>query len=296
MGFYDFTAADVKKVELLQFADSWVKYKMVFTSGRVFFATFSLKCMFFFEWYFRDKIYRDAEDGDTVDYLDDDPIKGGVPTFTDVAPEEPVREKKVLTPEERAARKKKIKKITLITVFSTVFTAIIVLVILYFTAVLGFAFTENGIYKFYRDNDIKVTGCSQKSGDLVIPEKILGKPVVSVAYLGGSKISSVKTPDSVKYIGYDAFRGCSGLTSVTIPDSVTSIGSSAFEGCSGLTSVTIPDSVKIIGSYAFEDCSGLTLITFQGTRSQWYNISKYYDWNANTGDYTVHCTDGDIAK
>lgn len=62
MGFYDFTAADVRKVELLQFADSWVKYKIVFTSGRVFFATLSLKCMFFFEWYFKDKIYRDADD------------------------------------------------------------------------------------------------------------------------------------------------------------------------------------------------------------------------------------------
>ena len=89
---------------------------------------------------------------------------------------------------------------------------------------------------------------------------------------------------------------CSGLTSVTIPNSVTEIDGSAFGGCIGLTNITIPDSVTVISSYMFYGCSGLTHINFQGTMEQWWAINKHYGWDDGTGDYTVHCTDGDILK
>lgn len=86
-----------------------------------------------------------------------------------------------------------------------------------------------------------------------------------------------------------------------IPDGVTSIGSYAFSGCSNLTSVTIPNSVTYIGDWTFDECSGLTSITFNGTKAQWNSIQKgldwnYNNWNSGTGDYTVYCTDGEIAK
>ena len=97
-------------------------------------------------------------------------------------------------------------------------------------------------------------------------------------------------------IGMWAFSYCSGLTSVTIPDNVTSIGSYAFNGCSGLTSVTIPDSVTSIGYHAFRGCSDLTSITYKGTKAQWNAISKGEYWNYKTGNYTIHCTAGDIPK
>ncbi len=112
----------------------------------------------------------------------------------------------------------------------------------------------------------------------------------------GCRITSITIPNNVTSIGNYAFDGCSGLTSITIPDSVTSIGDSVFLGCSKLTSVTIPDSVTSIDQSAFRACSGLTSITFQGTKEQWNAITKKYTWNENTGNYTVHCTDGDIAK
>ena len=77
---------------------------------------------------------------------------------------------------------------------------------------------------------------------------------------------------------------------------VTAIWDAAFRGCSSLTSITIPDSVKSIGKYAFSGCSSLTSIVFNGTKEQWNAIEKDAVWNRFTGDYTIHCSDGDIAK
>ena len=107
-------------------------------------------------------------------------------------------------------------------------------------------------------------------------------------------LTSITIPDSVASIGYGAF--CyTGLTSINIPNSVTSIGSYAFFHCFGLTSITIPDSVTSIGEAAFSGCSGITSITFTGTMAQWNAIGKGSYWNSNTGNYTIHCTDGDIS-
>ncbi len=70
----------------------------------------------------------------------------------------------------------------------------------------------------------------------------------------------------------------------------------AFSGCSGLTSITIPDSVKSISDSAFSDCSGLTSINYNGTKAQWSAITKRTEWNSDTGNYTIYCTDGTISK
>ena len=109
-------------------------------------------------------------------------------------------------------------------------------------------------------------------------------------------LTSITIPDSVIDIGWRAFYGCTGLTSITIPDSVISIGDWAFSYCSGLTSVTIGNGVTSIGENAFCDCSSLTTINFQGKKAQWQAIKKDSWWDDDTGDYTVHCTDGTISK
>ncbi len=87
-----------------------------------------------------------------------------------------------------------------------------------------------------------------------------------------------------------------GFTYKNMEYRVTSIGISAFEGCSSLTCVTIPDDVTSIGKYAFWNCSSLTDINFVGIKEKWEAISKGASWNNGTGNYTVHCIDGDIAK
>ena len=135
-------------------------------------------------------------------------------------------------------------------------------------------------------------GCSGLKS-VTIPDGVTS--IGEYAFRGCSGLISVTIPDGVTSIGWSTFSGCSGLTSVTIPDSVTSIGGWAFSECS-LTSVTIPDSVTEIGYRAFYGCSDLTTINFQGTKAQWQAIEKGNDWDVDTGEYTVICTDGTISK
>ena len=164
--------------------------------------------------------------------------------------------------------------------------------------------------------DSAFDGCSSLKS-ITIPES-----VTSIGYKAFSfctSLTSITIPESVTSIRYDAFYRCSSLTSITIPDGVTRIGFHAFEGCTSLTSITIPDSVTEIGEKAFrdctsltritlgngitsigekifKDCSSLTSITYNGTKDEWKAIEKGPSWDNNTGDYTIHCTDGDISK
>ena len=74
-----------------------------------------------------------------------------------------------------------------------------------------------------------------------------------------NKLNSITIPDSVVFIGLDAFASC-GLTSIKIPGGVTGIYDYAFHGCSNLESITIPDSVTNIGQGAFAFCTNLKSI------------------------------------
>ena len=142
-------------------------------------------------------------------------------------------------------------------------------------------------------------GCDNLTYNIYDNAKYLGNatnPYVVLIKAASKDITSCTIHPDTKLIYSYAFSDCSKLTSITIPNSVTSINYEVFEGCTGLTSVTIPNSVTSIGWGAFYNCSDLTNITYQGTKAQWNAISKDSYWNYNTGTYTIHCTDGDIAK
>ena len=157
--------------------------------------------------------------------------------------------------------------------------------------------TDGLEYEEYSDYALVIGLGNVKDTEIYIADYYRDKSVTAInenAFRDCSSLISITIPDSVTSIGDKAFYGCSSLTSVTIPDGVTSIGYRAFYNCSSLTSITIPDSVTSIGISVFYKCASLTNITFEGTKAQWKAIEKGYSWNNNTGNYTVHCTDGDI--
>ncbi len=136
-------------------------------------------------------------------------------------------------------------------------------------------------------------GCSSLTS-IVIPDSVT--TIGGGAFEDCTSLTNITIPNSVTMITYRAFYYCNRLTSIVIPDSVTEIGDDAFFYCSSLTNITIPDGVTTIGGNAFYRCGRLTDIYFKGTKEQWKAIKKGTDWNSNTPNFTVHCSDGNLAK
>lgn len=102
-------------------------------------------------------------------------------------------------------------------------------------------------------------------------------------YSKGSYITTVTIEDGVKHIGDYSFFNMNTINSLYIGNTVKSIGYSAFKGCS-LDSVTIPGSVETINDSAFANC-GLTSVTFfEGVESI---DNRAFDNNANLTQVVV---------
>jgi hypothetical protein len=78
---------------------------------------------------------------------------------------------------------------------------------------------------------------------------------------GKSSLISVRSPNSVTVIDWQAFAGCINLSSITIPSLLKTLSYYAFEGCKSLTSIAIPSTVTIIKAHAFQNCTGLTSVS-----------------------------------
>ena len=112
-----------------------------------------------------------------------------------------------------------------------------------------------------------------------------------------TKLKKANIPTTVTYLGPAIFQGCSSLVSpITIPKGITSIGNEFFDGCTKIKTVYLPKDITTIEMKAFQSCSSLTSINFDGTKAQWNAITKAGNWDNNTGNYTIYCTDGNITK
>ena len=115
------------------------------------------------------------------------------------------------------------------------------------------------------------------------------------AFAGDTSLNKITICNTVNSLGNFLFLGCENLATVTIPRNVTSIGYSAFQGCTSLTNITIPNRVTSIGDEAFYGCTSLTNINYNGTKSEWNNVSSASPgWSNGSSITTITCTNGQI--
>ena len=119
-----------------------------------------------------------------------------------------------------------------------------------------------GNFLYYKvDGGYEIVGINENVTELVIPSSYKGLPVVGIgdaAFYDESRfkdVTSVKLPNSLKYIGNNAFRGLWSLKSIVIPSSVVSIGDNAFLDCVLLNSIEFSNdnSIQSIGRTAFNN-------------------------------------------
>lgn len=115
------------------------------------------------------------------------------------------------------------------------------------------------------------------------------------AFYKCSSLEKIDIPGSLTVISRYTFYGCTKLEGINFPNTIVSIESHAFQRCTSLKSISIPKTVSSIGRFTFGECSALKDIYYGGTEEEWNEIAKDEYWDYNTSNYTIHCTDGDIA-
>lgn len=119
---------------------------------------------------------------------------------------------------------------------------------------------------YYSDKDLEIPQSIEwaedcafagtKESAITVPQTI--DYINDYEFAGGIYLKNVTLNDSITAIKTGAFMGDKLLTSIDLPNSLAYIGDDAFNG-TGLSSVIIPNSVKFIGSKALDSVKEVTL-------------------------------------
>ncbi len=143
--------------------------------------------------------------------------------------------------------------------------------------------------------DLAFTGCTSLES-ITIPASVT--EIGASANIGVSvNMGELDWYSTIIYAG-GTFSGCTSLKSVEFEENsqLKSIGVRVFEDCTSLANITIPNGVTKINMEAFSRCTDITSIIYEGTTEKWQGIKKETDWNKDTGNYVVTCTDGELEK
>ena len=96
----------------------------------------------------------------------------------------------------------------------------------------------------------------------------------SSAFAKCAKLTSVKIPDSVWYIGFFAFRDCDSLVSIAIPEGVKRIENFVFVDCDSLKNVTLPSSATYMGHDFFSGCPSVEKVTVHADNPNYFSAGN----------------------
>jgi len=116
---------------------------------------------------------------------------------------------------------------------------------------------------------------SALSGAVTIPETMGGVPVVAIgekAFNGGTAVTSVALPSTVKTIGAYAFYN-TGITSMDIPEGVTSIGNYAFANNASLKTLNVSSTVTSIGTAVVLNCGAIQNIIVDDNNASYCSVN-----------------------
>lgn len=102
---------------------------------------------------------------------------------------------------------------------------------------------KEGTYTYFILGDEATIVKADVKGNVTVPSKLGGKQVtgiLSYAFDGKSKLTSVVIPEGVKSIGKVAFRN-SGITKITLPSTLTDIEENAFQYCKKLKTIVLSE-------------------------------------------------------
>ncbi len=126
-------------------------------------------------------------------------------------------------------------------------------------------YTE-GIFTYtVSDSAATITACDRAvEGDLIIPDKLGGYPVVEIGEMAFAKcnaLTSLEIPEGVTKIGNSAIKMCVNLVTVKMPNTVTELGKALFAGDTALKNVTVSSAVTALPRMIFLDCHALETVT-----------------------------------
>ena len=118
-----------------------------------------------------------------------------------------------------------------------------------------------------KDDGIRIREYKGNEEEINIPDKIDGKPVISLGS-GSFQYSGVRKvyiPDTVSEIAAYAFEGCDELEEVSGCAGVEIIRYEAFDACRNLKNIAIPQNLKVIEEGCFMNCDNLESVVLPET-------------------------------
>jgi hypothetical protein len=147
------------------------------------------------------------------------------------------------------------------------------------------------------DGGATITGYSGPGGEVSIPARIAGLPVVRIArffpYESPSQllVTGVTIPEGVTTIDERAFYETPNLARVTFPSTLQSIGANAFASCSALVDLTFPAALESIAVEAFANCVRLSRVHFLGNAPTSIGFGVF---SGAAFDFTVYYSQGSV--